>query len=232
MGSFALRWGPLAIGIGAVATALYSVNRALEKQQEARQALGGGRGRFLGAGAEDIAAAAQRTAGGGISSGAAREGILAGVRAGGPDLEIIEQSQRLAQRYAATIQSELLPAQKELAELVGDRTTRSYEEVSKKLDVYSVKTEQNIRSLQNQGKFGEAARLSINAITGALVSQTDATTALQREWAEFLTIMDRGLDSTARAHQGVPAIRQPAGGHERSAAAAFDDRGNGAEYRP
>jgi hypothetical protein len=194
-----------AIATGAVAAAV-GMSRLAEQEKEAQQALGGGRGRFLQATPQDLAASAERSRAVGTSIGESRAGILAGVRAGAPDLRSLEQANSLAQRYAATIQSELVPAQKQLADLIGDRTTASYASVSRSLRAYNADVEDNIKQLQGQGKFGEAAKLALDSIEGALLKNETATTAAGRAWAYFVTQIEKGIEVAGR---GAAALAPP-----------------------
>lgn len=204
IGPIAARYGTIAAAIGAVAAAVVSANRVLDQGLEARQALGGGRGRFLGATPDQIAGAAQRTAGNGVSLDEAREGILAGVRAGAPSLEVLERANALAQRLATTLKIDLKPAQQELAGVLGDRTTRSFEQIAEKLGIYDKATVNLVRSLQNQGNFTEAAKVQVDAIQQGLVRAADATTAWGRAWAYTTSQIQKGLDVAGRIATFTP----------------------------
>jgi hypothetical protein len=195
MGSAALSFGPVIAGLAAVATAVYAVNRAMEQNLEARQALGGGRGRFLGITPGDVTGAAGRVAGGGVSSGEAREGIIGGIRAGVPSLDVLERGQRLAQQYAATVGSDLKKAQEEINQILGDRTPRSFEAAAKSLGTYDAKTVDLVRSLQSQGQYAQAAQVQLSNLSQGLVTNADAAGKAAQGWALLKTKVDQALDA-------------------------------------
>ena len=188
----AARWGPIAAGVTAVVGTFVLLNREMEKNLETQRAMSGA-GRFAGATAAGIAGAAERTAGaGGVSLGSAREGILAGVRAGVPGMDVIERANALAQRYAATIGIELPAAQKELAAALAE-PGRGAEALDDKLKFLDATTIRYIKTLEAAGKRGEAARVILDNLLkpNVLVSQADAVNIWGQAWA-FAVDQDGG----------------------------------------
>src|SRR3954471_276529 len=76
LAGMAVRVAPVAVALGAVATAIYAVNKAMSEQREARIATASGLGRLSDITAGQVPGLAGRAAGAGVSMGDAREGVL------------------------------------------------------------------------------------------------------------------------------------------------------------
>ncbi len=182
-----------AVGVGG----LLAANRVVDQERESRQALGGGRGRLLGATPEDLSSASLRTSGNGVSLRESREGILEGVRAGVPNLDLIEKANALAKRYAVTTGTELKDAQKELAQAMAE-PAKGAETLNEKLNFLDSTTLKYIQSLDRQGQKAQAAKVLFDAMPPALVKQADSVSWLSKQYAELSTTVDRAIDRLGR----------------------------------
>lgn len=191
-GSFLTAWGPV-IGVAtAVATAVYAVAKAADEAREARIATTSGRGRFGDVTAGQVGGLARAGAGGGVSLGESREGVLAGVREGLSG-QVISQMTQQAQRLAATLGKDLPDATKILAGALreGAGGAKTLYDTYGLLDAKSV---ERIATVQ-QEKGIEAARLeTLRLLPTSLVAAADATTVWGNAWANVKTNLSEVLN--------------------------------------
>jgi hypothetical protein len=205
-GRFLAAWAPIAAVVGAVGTSAAAAMHALEQEREARIATTSGRGRLLGASAIDVGLAAERSQASGMSLGESRGGILEGVRAGVPTLRMIEQLNAVSKQYAATIGSDLVPAQKELMAAFAD-PVRGADLLDQKFKMLSPTTKDLIRDLQASGNTAGAAQVLFQQLGGVLASQADSATLAERAWSGLVTQLQRGAEVLGR----IATMQQPGG---------------------
>jgi hypothetical protein len=196
-------WGPLAAAVGTVAGGIALAMRSMEQEREARIATSSGLGRFAGASSADVGAAAGRSRAAGVSLDESREGVLTGLRAGGPSLAIIEQANAIAKQYAMTLQMELVPAQKELMAAFAD-PGKGAEALEQKLKFLDGSTKDYIKTLQANGETAKAAQVLMDALRNSMALTTEPVGAAETAWARFKTTITQIADVLGQVAMASP----------------------------
>jgi hypothetical protein len=197
-------WAPVIAGVAAVGAATAGIMAAAAREREQRITATSGRGRGLGASGEDLEQAARRSQQPGMTLAESRTGIQTGAREGIESLSVIEKLNAASKQYAATINSDLAPAQQKLMATFAD-LSKNIDTLDSELGLkLPQSTKDYIRSLEAVGAKGAAAQVAIDAMSKSLASQSDSSTAAGRAWAFFWDKVEKGAEVAGRTAQAIP----------------------------
>jgi phage-related minor tail protein len=202
------------IAIGAAA----AWNSWFESQRNVMTALAGA-GRIAGATVADINRIAEAGAlAGRVSTAAAREMAADFARTGRIGKELFGGLIAIAKDYAATVNTDLGDAVKQLAQAFAD-PARGAETLNGQLGFLDDRTRQYIRRLVEQNDRTAAQRVLLDAMRGSLVNAEQATSALGRAWDAVKRAASDAFDALGRA-----VDRATGGGTAEEQLAAIENR--------